>query len=414
MDIKRVKPRAQYKKWIISGALFTFMLLVWQLNQPPASAQVKASDLWLGQVKRGDLIAQVEGFGTLQSKYQRLLTAEVQATVEEIILKPGADVKANDVILRLVNPDLTQQLNNQQIEVKRQQANLRQVQLNQKREQLALEAQLASLNAQYKAAKLKLEAESTLAERGIVSQLDIKRAQLDMEQYEQRYDIELRRMAQLKLVHTEAVKVQQELIKQHQGELTTIQRRVDNLTVRASNNGVLQRLPVELGQSVSAGSQLALIGSVNELIALVDISQSQISNVNQGQAVTVKVRSHNLIGEVLRIDPEVTNGTVTVEVALKGDLPASARPEMNIEAHINTGTLTNTLYIERPINAHANTSAQLFVVNNQQQSAKKSSIQLGEQAGKYIQIVAGVNESDQIILSDTSHWQQHQSIMLTQ
>ena len=414
MDIKRTKPRSHFKKWLVSVGVVTFILIIWQLSQPQASAKIKASEVWLGQVQRGNLIAEVEGFGTLQSKYQRLLTAEVQATVEEIVLKPGADIKENDVILRLVNPDLAQQLNNQKIEVERQQANLRQAQLNQKREVLALEAQLATLNAQYKAAKLKLEAESKLAERGIVSQLDIKRSQLDMEQYEQRFEIEQRRMKQLKLVHTEAIKIQQELIKQHQGELATIQRRFDNLTVRATNAGVLQRLPVELGQSVSAGSQLALIGSVNELVALVDISQSQISNVSTGQPVTVKVRDKDLIGEVLRIDPEVSNGTVSVEVALTGDLPTNARPEMNIEAHINTGTLTNTLYIERPINSRANTSAQLFVVNSQQQSAQKQPIQLGMQAGKYIQIVAGVNESDQIILSDTSHWQQYQSIMLTQ
>ncbi len=414
MDIKRKKTSYNTKKWLVSGVIITLVLMFWQLGQPEASAKVNKSDLWLGKVQRGDLIAEVEGFGTLQSKYQRLLTAEVQATVEEIMLKPGADVKANDIIMRLINPDLAQQLNNQKIEVKRQQANLSQAQLNQKREVLALEAQLATLNAQYKAAKLKLEAESSLAKRGIVSQLDIKRSQLDMEQYEQRFGIEQRRMAQLKLVHAGATKIQQEFIKQHQGELATIQRRFDNLTVRAGNTGVLQRLPVELGQSVSAGSQLALVGSVNELVALVDISQSQISNISKGQDVTVKLREERLKGKVLRIDPEVTNGTVTVEVALDGELPSSARPEMNIEARINTGTLANTLYIERPINARANSNSLLFVVNSQQQSAQKTSIQLGVQAGKYIQINAGAKESEQIILSDTSHWQQHQSIMLTQ
>ena len=414
MDIKRTRMSNKATKWLVSAVIIIFVLMIWQLKQPEASAKVNVSDLWLGKVQRGDLIAEVEGFGTLQSKYQRLLTAEVQATVEEIILKPGADVKADDIIMRLVNPDLAQQLNNQKIEVKRQQANLRQAKLNQKREVLSLEAQLATLNAEYRAAKLKLEAESSLADRGIVSKLEIKRSQLDMKQYEQRYEIEMRRMEQLKLVHIEAIKIQQELIKQHHGELSTIQRRFNNLTVRAGNAGVLQRLPIELGQSVSAGSQLALVGSVNELVALVDISQSQISNVAKGQVVTVNVRDDSLKGEVIRIDPEVTNGTVTVEVALKGVLPSSARPEMNIEARINIGTLANTLYIERPINARANSSSSHFVIKSQQQRAQKTSIQLGIQAGKYIQIHAGVKESEQIILSDTSHWQQQQSIMLIQ
>ena len=414
MDIKRKRKPYKMKKWLISGAFITVVLMIWQFSQPEAETKVNVNDLWLGKVQRGDLISEVEGFGTLQSKYQRLLTAEVQATVEEIILKPGADVKAGDVIMRLVNPDLAQQLNNQKIEIKRQQANLHQSQLNQKREVLALEAHLATLNAEYQAAKLKLEAESSLAKRGIVSQLDIKRSRLDMGQYEQRFEIEQRRMAQLKLVHAEAIKIQEELIKQHQGALTTIQRRFDNLTVRASNSGVLQRLPVDLGQSVSAGSQLALVGSVNELVALVDIYQSQISNVSKGQAVIVKIRDHSLTGEVLRIDPEVTNGTVTVEVSLNGELPSSARPEMNIEARINTGTLVNTLYIERPINARANSNSLLFVVNAQRQIAEKTPIQLGVQAGKYMQIQTGAKESDQIILSDTSLWQQHQSIILIQ
>ena len=156
------------------------------------------------------------------------------------------------------------------------------------------------------------------------------------------------------------------------------------------------------------------MGSVNELVALVDIYQSQISHVIKGQGVTVTVRDVNLRGQVQRIDPEVTNGTVTVEVALQGEVPSGVRPEMNIEACINTGTLVNTLFIERPINARANTTSSLFVVNSQYQDAQQTPIQLGVQAGKYIQIKAGADESDQIILSDTSHWQQHQSIMLTQ
>ncbi|MBQ4814038.1 HlyD family efflux transporter periplasmic adaptor subunit [Pseudoalteromonas luteoviolacea] len=413
MDIKREKAKKwKNKKSLTAVGAVLLLSLLWILSEPPSAPKASYDELWVGTVSRGDLTSYVEGFGTLESKDQRLLTAEINATIEDILLKPGASVKAGDVILKMVNPDLNQEHKSQQAELKQEQAKLRQIKLNQKREVLSLEAELASLQAQHKMAVLKLQAESKLAEQGIVSQLDAERSKLDKEQLKIRLDIESRRLKQLKLVHIEAVKVHEEFIKQKQGELDSVARRLDNLTVRSAVDGVLQRLPVELGQSVIAGSQLALVGSVDQLNAMINIPQSQVSQVYNKQKARVRIGDQEVIGEVIRVEPEVNDGLVKVEIDLQGELPNTVRPEMNVEATIETGMVKNTAMIERPATAKANSMTEMFVINQDSQMAVKTKVQFGAESGSHIQIISGVEEMDQVILSDTSRWQKKQSIKL--
>lgn len=414
MDIKRVKRKTHNKTIITFVGLTVFGVVAVLVVKQSLLAKIRLSELWSSHVQRGTLTHYVEGFGTLQSSNQRLITAQDQAIVEEIFLKPGADVSADDIILRLSNPTLQQSLVSKRIEVERQKANLRQIKLNQQREVLALKAELASLHAQLKSAELELSAKVKLLGQGVVSQLELARAKLDAQQFQERFAIEKRRLEQLLLVHTEAQNIQFELIRQYEGELKSLRLRVEQLTVRAGSRGVLQRLPVELGQAVQPGSELALVGSVEALTALVDVSQAYISQVKIGQEVTVKVRENAFTGEVKRIDPQVNNGTVQVEISLAERLPTSVRPEMNIEAEITISTLHDTLFVEAPPSVTANSRQQLFVMNRGENKATLTDIKFGEKSGTYIQILGGVAASDEIILSDTSQWQHHQYIMLTQ
>ncbi len=414
MDIKRIKRKTHNKTILTFVGLTVVVAIAVLFLKQPVSAKVKLADVWSSHVQRGDLIHFVEGFGILQSSHQRLITAQEQAVVEEILLKPGADVSADDIILRLSNPTLQQSLVSQRFEVERQRANLRQIKLYQQRELLALQGELASLNAQLKSSELELSAKIKLLGQGVVSQLELERAKLDAQQFQERFAIEQRRLEQLVLVHSEAQNIQNELILQNEGELQILERRVEQLAVRAGSHGVLKRLPVTLGQTVQPGNELALVGSVNELVALVDISQVHIGKVAIGQQTVIRVREHSLKGEVKRIEPGVNNGTTQVEIYLSEKLPSSVRPEMNVEAEITIGTLQNTLFVDTPIRVTANSQQRLFVMNRGDNTATLTDIQFGEKSGKYIQILGGVTASDEIILSDTSQWLHHQYIMLTQ
>lgn len=414
MDIKRTK-RSHSKRKVfayvgISGLL---MMSVWFGTQSAATVKLPSYELLIKPVQRGSLTSNVGGYGVFESRYQRLLTTEVDATIEEIKLRPGAQISEGDVILTLINKDLTQELEDQKIEVVNQEAQLQIAQLNNQREILSLESQLKALESEYHTADLKLQAVSELSDSGVVSKIEYQSAVLNAQQLKQRVAIEKNRMSQLKMVHLEVGKVQRKIIDKEVAKLKNIQRRFDSLNVRASESGVLLRLPVELGQRVNAGDQLALIGSVHELLAKIEIPQTQISKIVIGMPVVVLVGDEPIDGVVSRIEPEVRDGMVAVEVILTGELPTTARPDMNIEAIVNTGLIENALYIERPINAKANSRIDLFVVGVDTKKAVKKSVQLGVDTGKFIQIISGVSASEQIILSDMSKWQEQESITLT-
>jgi multidrug efflux pump subunit AcrA (membrane-fusion protein) len=253
-------------------------LLIWAL-QTAGSVSVSRNDILIERVQQGDLEVVTEGFGFLSSNKQQLITALTQATVKEIILKPGAHVTTDSVIVRLENPELLQQVENAQQELAQIRANLRQLVLNNQREILNESADLAEMTALYETALLNREAEEKLVGRGIVSRLTYQQSVLNEQQLAKRITIYQQRFEQLKLVQKESVNVQQERIKQQQGQLKIRQSRLDGLTVKAGFSGVLQRLSVELGQSLAAGQEIALLGSVTDLIALIRVLKAKRSKL---------------------------------------------------------------------------------------------------------------------------------------
>jgi biotin carboxyl carrier protein len=407
MDVVKTKKASSFKptkgQFLLALSVVIAVLIYFAVGNTGV-VSVDRENLLIESVQQGNLEVVIEGYGTLTSDKQQLITSFSPATVMEIVLKPGAQVSANSVIVRLENPELVLQVENAEQELIQVQANLRQLKLNNQREILNESASLAEITARFDTAALRRIAEEKLIEQGIVSQLTFQQSVLDEKQLKQRIGILKQRIEQLKLVHEESVNIQLERIKQQQGRLNIAESRLDKLTVRAGFDGVLQRLSVELGQSLSAGQEVALIGSVTDLIALIRVPQSQAQLITIGKMAIIDTRRDKIEGVVSRIDPIVDNNTVEIEIALPALLPASARPQLSVDGVIIADTLQNIVYIKRPAGAKSNMNTSLYRLNGQQ-SATSQDLRFGVQAGQYIQILSGATVGEQFIISDLSNIQ---------
>jgi multidrug efflux pump subunit AcrA (membrane-fusion protein) len=204
-------------------------------------------------------------------------------------------------------------------------------------------------------------------------------------------------------VHNESVNIQHERLKQQQGQLNISQARLASLEVKAGFSGVLQRLSVELGQSLVPGQEVALIGSVNDLIALIRVPQSQVQQVSVGQSAIINTRRDEISGTVMRIDPIVQDNMVEVEISLPNKLPASARPQLNVDASIIAETLQKVYYIKRPANVKPYSEITLYRLESDSSSAHLRTLKLGQQAGRYIEVISGAKPNDAFIISDLSN-----------
>jgi len=404
MDVIKVKTRQSKifgNKYLLAAAVAVLViaLLIWAL-QAAGSVSVSRDDILIERVQQGDLEVVTEGYGFLSSNKQQIITTLTQATVKEIILKPGAHVTADSIIILLANPELLQQVENAQQELAQIRANLRQLALNNEREILNESANLAELTARYETALLNREAQGKLVGRGVVSQLTYQESVLDEHQLEKRITIFQKRYEQLKLVHKESINIQQERVKQQQGQLNIRQSRLDGLVVKAGFSGVLQRLSVELGQSLTAGQEIGLLGSVTDLIALIRVPQSQAQQIIVGQNAIIDTRRDKIPGKVTRIDPIVQDNMVEIEISLPENLPASARPQLNVDATIIADTLKQIIYIKRPANVKPYSEVSLYRLNLNASTAQLRTLKLGRQAGRYIEIISGAEVDDVFIISD--------------
>lgn len=409
MDVVKQKKKSTFalsKNMLLSigAGLLLIVLAVWA-NKSASSVSVSRTDILIDSVKQGDLEVIIEGYGSLKSDKQQLITTFSRATVKEIVLKPGAAVQAQSVIVQLENPELQQQFDSAKRDLAQASANLRQLKLNQQREKLNESATLAQISANFETAALKEVAEKKLEKQGIVSSLTYQQTRLNALQLEKRISILKQRLYQLGKVHEEAINIAKERVLQQQGLLDIAKARLDKLTVRAGFDGVLQRLSVELGQSLSAGQEVALIGSITDLIALIRVPQSQAQQIMIGQQTIIDTRRDKIKGVVSRIDPIVADNTVEVEIALPKELPASARPMLSVDGTITADTLKNVQYIQRPANVKGNSQIEIYQVDATNNMAQLVKLNLGRQAGRYIEIKSGAQLDQQYIVSDLSNLQ---------
>jgi multidrug resistance efflux pump len=413
MDILKPKTRSPWKRPVVVVITAVVILLLFSgfVLQPQNYPKIERDQLLFGHVQRGDMEVSVDGYGVLRSYKQTLLTAMTAATVEEVILRPGAQVESDSVILRLSNPELLQEVEAAGMALAQEQANLRRLKLNNQRELLGEQATLAQLDGEWQTITLRSNAEKGLA-GAAVSRLAYQTTLLQQEQIHKRLLLQVQRIEQLQDVMHEAIIIQQEQINQAEAHYQNMRTRAERLTVRAGLQGVVQRLPVELGQSVIAGQELALVGSDKDLLALIRVSQSKAEQLQIGQVAQINTRREQVAGTVTRITPEIRDGTVEVEISFTDGVPPSARPELNVDAKIITSTLNNVLFVERPINVQSHSISKIYLIDSTKKNAVLHTVQFGEEADQFIQIVSGGSENDEFILSDMTRFRDTDHIRL--
>ncbi|WP_019028588.1 efflux RND transporter periplasmic adaptor subunit [Colwellia piezophila] len=397
---------------LVITALVITTLLLWGAASLNSEPQIELDTLRISEVKQGDFKVNVAGYGRLKAKYQRLLTSQTQAIVESIALYPGAKVNKDSIIMVLSDPQLEQAVINAKLELARQNAEFNQQIIAHKSQLLEHDSQIALLQSELENAQLRAEAEQQLIDKGIVSALDFKRSQLAVRQLKQRVAIEKIRQEHLKAMQIERTKIGQDLITQYKHNFTMIKKRFDRLTVRAGLDGILQTLPVEIGQSLTPGTQLAMVGSDQQLVAQLRVQQNQADQIAIGMPATITTSGKYITAKVLRIDPVVTDGRVMVELDLTGKLPANARPDLTVEGKIHVKEINNALYVEQPNNVYDFKEKNIYRLRSDGQSAQLTTIKFGTLSGNQIEVISGAQRGDQLIVSDMSQWPTTQKNLL--
>ncbi|MFK3870774.1 efflux RND transporter periplasmic adaptor subunit [Pseudoalteromonas rhizosphaerae] len=416
--LKRSTKPSQRKKLIFGTLLISIALIIWLIYSWLAPTTLAANQLQIATVTQADFVIKIRGFGRLKSKYQRYLTNTDSAMVEAIHVYPGTRVNKDTVILTLVNPLQAQRLSVARLELARQKASANEQIINQKSQLLERQASLTILKSELESAQLRAQAESKLIEQGIVSSLDYKRSLLTVKQLEQRVDIEKQRLVQLADMHHQRSKIQQELLSQFELNYQVQQQAFDDLQVTAGIDGMLQELNVELGQNLTPGTRLAIVGSDTALKAELSVQQSDAEKIALNMPARVNTFSTGNRGEVIatvtRIDPIVSDGRVMIELDLTGSLPANARPDLSIEGYVISHVIPNALTVNLPTKVQADTDATLFKLNPTTHLAHLTQIEFGTLSDNKIQLLSGAKVGEQLIISDLSKWQHLATIKIEQ
>jgi HlyD family secretion protein len=369
----------------------------------PAAPGVDRGTLWIDTVKRGPMLRDERGIGTLVPEDIRWIPATTVGRVERIVLRPGTEVIAGSIILELSNPQLEQELQDATLKLAGAEASLSNLRVQLQNDTLAQEATTASIEADYKKAALQVEANSQLAAKGLVSEMTLKQATLDADQLSARYAIARKQLASHEESMRSRLAVQESEVDQTRAMLRLKQRQVDELHVRAGFAGVLQVVPVEVGQQVAPGTNLARVADPSRLKAELKIAETRAKDIQVGLPATIDTRNGIVSGKVVRIDPSVQNGTVTVDVAMDGPLPKGARPDLSVDGTVQLERLADVIKVGRPAFGQEQTAVGLFKLLPNGE-ATKVQVKLGRVSVNEVEIVSGLNAGDQVILSDMSNW----------
>ncbi len=416
MDIARpeLKQRKR-RRQMLYGAGLLVVLVAAGLGLAalgPAMPSVERSSVLVDTVKQGELVREVRGPGTLVPKEIRWIAAETAARVEQIVVRPGASVEPDTIILELANPELEGQLLAANAEVTAAESDLAAKRTSLKSsllDQLAAEAQA---KADYESARMQAESEKTVAAKGIIPAVQYQRSLVALEQLKYRVEIEGQRVAEFRRNIAAQVAAEQARLDQLAATRDLRQRQFDALHVRAGIAGVLQQVPVEEGQQLAAGANLARVAVPGALRAELRIAETQAKDVVIGQKVKVDTRNGIAEGRVTRVDPAVQNGSVQVDVDLVGELPPGARPDLSVDGTIEIERLPNVLYVGRPAFGQPDSEVRLFRVDPESDVATRVPVRLGKASVNLIEIRQGLKVGDRVILSDTSAWDQHDMIRL--
>ena len=417
MDIiKQTKtPFYKNKKFNIAVATILFAGLIFVSTQMQIAAfSVQSNSIITAVVEQGDFDIKVSGPGILAPRDVRWVASTVSGKVERILVKPGAQVSKGQLIVELVNPELDQKVQELYWEVKAMQAQTRALQVSQDTQLLDMQALALDTQMQYEKAKMRLDAEVQLIKAGnaTVSKLDFESSKLTVAQLLKTIEINKARAKQLKLNLVAQFEAQTALLNKIKKTLERAQFQLASLNVKAPLAGVLQAMPLELGQRVSVGGNVAKFAKKGDLIAELKVPELNASDIVIGQNVAIDTRFNQILGQVIRIDPAVVNGTVQVDVELTSELPDEARPDLSIDGEIFITQKKNSLFVKRPAFSQANQIMSVYLVNTERSSAEQTAVTFGLSSSVDIEVINGLQAGDRIIVSEQSSFERHPLVAL--
>ena len=407
MDIKR-PPKSKIKKKIRNAVMIVVGIaaiggITYGLTKlKPAAPTLERSTAVIETVKRGEMVRDVRGNGTLVPEVTRMVPAPADGRVERVLLKAGVEVDPSTVIAELSNPQLEQQAADTEFQVKAAEADQENLKVKLESDAMTQKAAIATINAQYSQAKLQLDADEKLAKEGLVADLTLKISRVTVQDLANRLKVEQERLA----VNSRSVKAQMNAagsrLQQLRALATLRRQQVDELKVRAGSGGVLQQVLITEGQQVTPGTNIARVADPASLKAVLRVAETQISGVRIGQPVIIDTRNGLIQGTVSRIDPAAREGTFEIDATLIGPLPPSARPDLSVDGTIELERLKDVLKVGRPAFGQAQQTIGMFVLSPDGTEAERRTVKLGRNSVSQIEILDGLKEGDQVIISDTS------------
>jgi HlyD family secretion protein len=427
MDIQRpdlARQRKRRRLILASAGLVGLLAVTLGLARlKPAAPPVDRSITWPGTVERGEMLRQVRGNGTLLPEDILSIPTLNAGRVQRILVLPGAAVKADTVLVELINPEVEKAVFDAEWQLKGAEAELVNVKAQLETQRLNQQATVATVQANHNNAQLEAEINEELAKNGLVPELIRKQSKAKAEELAKLLAIEQERLR----IYADSIQaqraVQESRVEQLRAQLQLRQQQADSLKIRAGIDGVLQKLgegptTLQVGQQMPAGALVARVANPTKLKAEIKIYETQAKDVQIGQVAAIDTRTGVdarrgiVAGKVIRVDPAVQNGTVTVDVALEGPLPKGARPDLSVEGTIELERLTNVLYVGKPVNGTPESTVGLFKIVDGGKAAERVPVRLGRASVSTIEVIEGLKEGDQILLNDMSTWDRHDRVRL--
>ena len=417
MDVPRGKSSARKRR--VRVALYALVAIVaiaaitfGVSRMKPAAPSVERSTALIDTVKRGQMLRQVRGIGTLVPQDIRVIAAATEGRVERVFVQPGTEVTAGTVLIELSNPELQQGTVDIEYQVRAAEADYNNIRARLESERMSQQAAAATVQAEYQQAKLQSDTDEELAKDGLIPAINLKLSRVRVADLANRYNIEKKRLDGTAKSAQAQLASQSARIAQLKAQLQLRQTQVATLRVLAGTNGVLQQMQVEVGQQVQPGTNLARVVEPQNLKAELRVAETQAKDISLGQQASVDTRNGIIPGHVVRIDPASENSTVKVDIALDAPLPQGARPDLSVDGTIELERLDNILYVSRPAFGQAQSTIGMFKLEPGGQFATRTQVKLGRSSVNTIEILEGLQEGDQVILSDTSQWDAFNRIRL--
>ena len=368
----------------------------------PAAPTLESSTAVIETVKRGEMIRDIRGNGTLVPEITRWVPAPADGRVEKVLLQAGVEVAPSTVLVELSNPQLEQSAMDAEFQVKAAEADEENLKVRLESDTMTQRSTIATINSQYSQAKLQLDTDEVLAEQNLVAPLLLKISRVAVQDLANRLKVEQERLA----VNSKSTRAQLNAAASRLQQLRAMAQlrrlEVDALKVRAGTGGVLQQVSVQVGQQVTPGFNIARVADPASLKAVLRVAETTIKDVRVGQSVTVDTRNGLIQGQVARIDPAAREGTFEIDVSLNGPLPPSARPDLSVDGTIELERLRDVLKVGRPAFGQAQQTIGMFVLTPDGSEAVRTSVKLGRNSVSTIEIIEGLKEGDRVIISDTS------------